>query len=104
MIKHCVFIKFTASTSERQRQSIYRAVHDLQHHLCGWQGFVAGANITPEAGMDKGYNGGFIIDFENESARDAYLMDEQHQHVGGEIVACAEGGIGGVLVFDIKAD
>ncbi len=103
MIKHCVFIQFSPSISENQRQLLYRAVHDLKHHLRGWLGFVAGANITPEAGMDKGYNGGFIIDFENESALDAYLVDEQHQHVGGEIVACAEGGVDGVLVFDLKA-
>ncbi len=102
MIKHCVFIKFCEDISEDQRQLIYKTVHDLKHHLHGWLGFVAGANVSPEAGMDKGYNGGFIIDFENESVRDAYLVDEQHQHVGSEIVSCAEGGIDGVLVFDIK--
>ncbi|MCP3686968.1 MAG: Dabb family protein [Gammaproteobacteria bacterium] len=103
MIKHCVFIKFSPNTSEHQRQLLYQAVRDLKHHLHGWLGFIAGANITPEAGMDKGYNGGFIIDFENESARDAYLVDEQHQHVGSEIVTCAEGGVDGVLVFDLEA-
>ncbi len=102
MIKHCVFIRFSKDTTEDQRRLLYQAVHNLKHHLRGWLGFVAGANVTPEAGMDKGYNGGFILDLENESARDAYLIDEQHQHVGGEIVACAEGGIDGLLVFDIR--
>ncbi len=102
MIKHCVFIKFAPDTSEDQRQLLYQAVHDLRHHLQGWLGFVAGANVSPEAGMDKGYNGGFIIDFESASARDAYLVDKQHQHVGSQIVACAKGGIDGVLVFDIN--
>ncbi len=101
MIKHCVFIRFSADISAQRRDALYQAIHALRHHLPGWLGFVAGANITVEAGMDKGYNGGFIIDLANEAARSAYLNDAKHQAVGAQLVAAAEGGIEGILVFDL---
>ena len=101
MIKHCVFIKFSDMTSLQQRNELYRAIHNLRQHMSGWLGFVAGANVTPEPGMDKGFNGGFIIDFDNISARDNYLADARHQLIGAQIVDAAVGGIDGVMVFDI---
>ena len=103
MIKHCVFIRFKADITQQRRTELYQAIHDLQHHLPGWLGFVAGANVTVEAGMDKGFNGGFIIDLDDAAARDVYLADEQHQQVGKQLVAAAEGGIDGILVFDLEA-
>ncbi|MGB1008455.1 MAG: Dabb family protein [Thiolinea sp.] len=102
MIKHCVFIRFKAEITENQRNTLYQSIHELRHHLPGWLNFVAGANVTIEAGMDKGFNGGFIIDLADTTARDTYLNDEQHQQVGSQLVAAAEGGIDGILVFDLE--
>jgi len=101
MIKHCVFIRFKQETTIGQREQLYQQIHNLRHHLDGWSGFVAGANVTVEAGMDKGFNGGFIIDLVDNIARDTYLADEQHQQVGKKLVAAAEGGIEGIIVFDL---
>ena len=66
MIKHIVLIRFPDEVSDAQREAIYQSVKNLKQYVTGWQGFVAGANVTPEVGMDKGYNGGFIIDFVDE--------------------------------------
>ena len=54
-----------------------------------------------EPGMDKGYNGGFIIDFEDAQARDDYLANEDHRRLGAELVAACEGGLAGIMVFDL---
>ena len=102
MLKHCVFIRFKEEVNTRQRDDLYQAIHNLQNHLSGWLGFVAGANVTVEAGMDKGFNGGFIIDLADAESRDTYLADEQHKQVGKKLVAAAEGGIDGILVFDME--
>lgn len=102
MIRHCVLMKFKSDMSEAERQRLYAQIQALQNHLIGWQGFMAGANISPEAGMDKGYNGGFIIDFLDEKSHLAYLADAQHQKVGAQLVAAAQGGIEGIMVFDFK--
>ncbi len=104
MIKHCVFIRFQDAIGDPERDSLYREIHRLQNHLPGWLGYAAGPNQTIEAGMDKGFNGGFIIDFADEPARDAYLQDEEHQRVGNKIVSAARGGIDGIMVFDLFCD
>lgn len=52
--------------------------------------------------MDKGYSAGFILDFLDADARDAYLADPEHQRIGDEIVASAVGGTDGVLVYDLE--
>ena len=53
-------------------------------------------------GLGKGYTDGFVIDFADAAARDAYLVHPAHEKAGGRIVAAAEGGIGGVLVYDFE--
>ena len=102
MIKHIVLIQFPDEVSDAQREAIYQSVENLKQYVTGWQGFVAGANVTPEVGMDKGYNGGFIIDFVDEAARDAYLIHPEHQKAGAGIVEAAVNGIGGIMVFDLS--
>ena len=101
MIKHIVLIQFSDEISSSQREAIYQSVANLEQFVTGWQGFVAGANVTPEVGMDKGYNGGFVIDFADEATRDAYLIHPEHQKAGAGIVAAAVNGIDGIMVFDL---
>ena len=103
MIKHIVLIQFPDTASDTQRKAIYQSVENLEQFITGWQGFIAGANVTPEVGMNKGYNGGFIIEFVDEAARDAYLIHPEHQKVGATIVDTAVNGIEGIMVFDLKA-
>ncbi|WP_298610960.1 Dabb family protein [uncultured Thiothrix sp.] len=101
MLKHCVFIRFRPEVSQKERIELYQGLQSLESQLSGWRGFLAGANITPEVGMDKGYNGGFMIDFVDEAARDAYLQNPEHQQLGQRLVAAAVDGIAGIMVFDL---
>lgn len=100
MIKHCVFIQFRASINNSKRSRLYEKFNALEPHIEGWCGFVAGLNTMIEPGMDKGYNGGFIIDFEDAAARDRYLENENHRRLGAELVAASAGGLDGIMVFD----
>lgn len=102
MIKHCVFVQFKPEITLAEREALYAAIQALQGHLTGWLGFTSGANVTQEAGMAKGFNGGFIIEFSDTEAHQHYLLDDQHQRVGSKLVNAAVGGIEGIMVFDFN--
>ncbi|MGH6858647.1 MAG: Dabb family protein [Phyllobacterium sp.] len=101
MIRHCVFIRFRNDVPPPDRQSLYRDLDALCAKLTGALMFKAGANISPEAGMDKGFSEGFILDFTDAAARDVYLVHPEHQAIAGRIVSAAEGAAGGIFVFDL---
>ena len=103
MIRHCVFIRFRADVPQTERDGIWADIRALKAVVPGYLAVHVGANVSPEAGMDKGYAEGFIIDFDGAAARDAYLVHPDHEKAGSRIVAAAEGGIAGILVFDIEA-
>lgn len=101
MIRHCVFVQYKAGTSDDLKREIYQGLAGLQDHHPGFLGIEYGANVSPE-GMDKGHSEGFIINFTDAAARDAYLVDEEHLVLGARLVAAAEGGVAGILVFDME--
>ena len=103
MIRHCVFIRFRADVPQTERDGIWADIRALKAVVPGYLAVHVGANVSPEAGMDKGYAEGFIIDFDGPAARDAYLVHPEHEKAGSRIVAAAEGGVAGILVFDIEA-
>ena len=47
---------------------------------------------------------GFTIDFADWAALAIYAADPDHQAFGGQLVAHAQGGIDGILVFDLRVD
>ena len=100
MITHCVFIRYAASTDTLARERIYLALHALKPRIPGLLDIVVAPNTSPE-GLDKGFSEGFVVTFADAAARDAYLVDEEHRKVGGMIVAAAEGGVDGILVYDL---
>lgn len=102
MIRHCVFIRFKSTISAAYKAELFNEIAALKSRLPGFSAVHAGANVSPETGMDKGYSDGFIVDFDGPAARDAYLADPEHQKTGAKIVAAAEGGIEGILVYDIE--
>ncbi|WEX77362.1 Dabb family protein [Sinorhizobium numidicum] len=102
MIRHCVFIRFRQEVSEAEKAAIFAEIAVLSERLSGFLGAHIGANVSPETGMDKGYSQGFIVDFADAAARDAYLDDPEHRRAGGKIVAAAQGGVQGVFVYDLE--
>jgi hypothetical protein len=101
MIRHCVFIRFRSGVSRQEQAELFAQITALRQHLPGMLGVHVGGNVSPE-GLDKGYASGFIVDFEDVAARDAYLADPAHAAAGAGLVAAAEGGIEGILVYDLE--
>lgn len=102
MIRHCVFIRFRPEISGDEKATIFAEISELKSRLPGFLAAHVGANVSPEVGMDKGFAEGFIVDFADVAARDAYLEDEEHRKTGAKIVAAAEGGVAGIFVYDLE--
>jgi hypothetical protein len=100
MIRHCVFVKFRSDVPPTERQGIYDQLAALRGHLTGIGAMSFGPNISPE-GLHQGFADGFTIDFADAAARDAYLADAEHKKAGSRLVLASEGGVKGLLVFDI---
>lgn len=101
MIRHCVFVKYQPSVTVAERQALVDALHALEPKIDGMGAVLASRNVSPE-GLGKGFDDGFVIEFDTAAARDAYLVHPDHQAVGARIVAAAEGGPAGILVFDFE--
>ncbi|PIO42279.1 Dabb family protein [Phyllobacterium zundukense] len=102
MIRHCVFLRFRDDVPATDRHSIYSDLEVLCAKLPGALTIHSGLNVSPETGMDKGFSEGFVLDFADAAARDAYLVHPEHQAIAGRIVASTAGGTDGVFVFDLE--
>lgn len=103
MIRHCVFVKFRSGVSKDERADIYASLNALVGQIDGLLSAEFGPNVSPE-GQNKGFDDGFIMDLADEAARDRYLADPAHQAAGARLVAALEGGVEGLMVFDLKVD
>ena len=101
MIRHCVWVKFRSDVGSDERASIYAALAALKDRVPGLERASFGPNVSPE-GLGQGFADGFTMDFADAGARDAYLVHPDHQAAGARLVAAAEGGLAGILVFDIE--
>ena len=104
MIRHCVFIRFKPTISQAQKAEKFDEIAALKDRLPGLLAVHVGTNVSPEAGMDKGFSDGFIVDFDDSFARDAYLADEEHRKTGAKIVAAALDGARGIRVYDLETE
>jgi hypothetical protein len=100
MILHCVFVRFKAATQQTDKQAIYEAVAALKNVTPGILDVKYGPNVSPE-GLNGGFLDGFAVTFESPEARDAYLVHPEHIAVGERIIAASDGGLSGLLVFDM---
>jgi hypothetical protein len=100
MILHCVFVRFKAALQHADKQAIYDAIAALKDVIPGILDLKYGPNVSPE-GLNGGFLDGFVVTFENPAARDAYLVHPEHLVVGERIVASADGGLSGLMVFDL---
>lgn len=103
MIRHCVFIRFRADVPQSEKDGIWADIRALKQVVPGYLTVNFGSNVSPDTGMDKGFSEGFIIDFDGPASRDAYLVHPDHQKAGARIVAAAEGGVAGIMGYDIEA-
>lgn len=99
-IDHCVFFKRSNDVTDAQVDEVMALLASITQRLEGASDFRASRNESPE-GFDAGYLDGFIVRFANANARDIYLVDEDHQRAGAQLVGLCEGGTDGLLVFDL---
>lgn len=101
MILHTVLIRFKSSVDKAQKKEIFEAIVSLKDRLSGIKDVAYGPNVSPE-GLGGGFQDALVVTFENVEARDAYLVHADHVAVGERIVASADGGLAGLLVFDLE--
>ncbi|KXF78996.1 stress responsive protein [Paramesorhizobium deserti] len=101
MIRHIVLIRFREELDNAGIERLLKSVHMLKDQIPGILAISSGADSSPE-GLDKGFAHGFIVDFKDAAARDAYLPHPAHVEVGQSLVAAAKDGINGIVVFDME--
>jgi len=101
MILHCVFLRLKAAMTGEDKQALFESVVALKQVIPGIIDIKHGPNVSPE-GLHGGFVEGFVVTFESPEARDAYLIHPEHVAVGEKIVESVDGGLGGLLVFDLN--
>ena len=100
MIRHCVLCRFRKDVGEAELDALGERLYALCDALPNVLDASFGPNASPE-GLDGGFAHGFVVDFVDEAARDAYLEDADHRAFGADLVASLEGGTAGLVVFDL---
>ena len=102
MIRHIVLVRFRPEITGAEKSAIYAELESLRELVPGFLGASYGPNVSPE-GLGRGFVDGFAMDFTDAAARDAYLVHPAHKAAGARLVAALEGGIEGLVVFDMEA-
>ncbi|MCX8996387.1 Dabb family protein [Rhizobiaceae bacterium BDR2-2] len=101
MILHCVFLRLKAATTAEEKEALYRDVASLKSVIPGVASIKAGPNVSPEH-LDGGFLDGFVVTFDTTDARDRYLAHPAHRAVSERIVQSLDGGLAGIIVYDIE--
>ncbi|PZM09136.1 Dabb family protein [Rhizobium tubonense] len=101
MIQHCVFMRLKAAITPVEKQSLFDGIVALKQVIPGILDVKHGPNVSPE-GLHGGFVDGFIVTFDTVEARDTYLIHPEHVAVGERIVSSSDGGLAGLLVFDLN--
>lgn len=84
MIRHVVLLKFTEQATEARRLGLAEAFAGLAGAVPQVRALEWGRNASPE-GLDKGFTHCFVVSFDDEAARDAYLPHPAHQAFVAEL-------------------
>ena len=101
MIRHIVLVKFQPGIKQDDIASLFDVLANLGTVIPGMRGFDGGVSVSPEK-LEQGFRHGFCIDFDDATARDAYLEHPEHQKLGGQLVGMLDGGLSGLVVFDLE--
>ena len=100
MIRHIVLVRFAAGTGEAEIADIFDELHAIEDRIPGLLSITSGRSESPER-MERGYKHGFVADFADWQALQAYQDHPDHKKVGARLVANAAGGKEGILVVDL---
>lgn len=80
VVRHVVSFQFKEEVSEERRAQAIRDFLDLQNRIPEIKQFEGGENISEE-GHDKGFTHCYVLTFEDEAGRNAYLPHPAHLEV-----------------------
>ncbi|MDB4111625.1 Dabb family protein [Yoonia sp.] len=103
MIRHIVFIRFKPEISDAGIAAIFDELYAIKDKLPGVLSITSGKSESPEQ-MERGYMHGFVVDFVDWDALQAYQDHPDHKLLGGKLVANAVAGIDDILVFDLPVN
>ncbi|MCZ2722010.1 Dabb family protein [Marinomonas sp. 15G1-11] len=89
MIRHILFIKFNEDVREKDIASIFMVFRGINTKIPGIETVDCGKNNSQE-GLNKGYTHCVVIDFVDESARDAYLPHPDHEELKQQFIPMLE--------------
>jgi hypothetical protein len=96
-VKHVVLLKFKEGTTEEQTGKFFDDLLDLSETVPGIDDYVSGTNCSPE-GAAQGLTHGFIMTFADAAARDAYIVNPEHERFKAMALTVVET----VLIFDFE--
>jgi quinol monooxygenase YgiN len=100
MIRHIVLIKFDPAMQNVEIAQIFEDLHAITGKVPGLIRITSGRSESPEK-IERGYMHGFVADFTDWAALQAYQDHPDHKRLGATLVANAVGGLDGILVFDL---
>lgn len=103
MIRHIVLVRFRPELRETEIAPLWEALRAVAAAVPGAGAVVAARSDSPEQ-IERGYQHGFTVDFDDWDALAAYQAHPDHQRLGARLTAMAEGGRGGLLVVDLPTD
>lgn len=103
-VKHVVVFKYKASATPAQITEVTEAFKALKAKIPGIVSFEYGTNNSPE-GFNKGFTHAYLLTFESEAARNAYLPHPEHKKFGdllGRLGVLEEPFVVDFLVNEVK--
>lgn len=80
-LNHVVLIKFKSSATPEQIKKVEEAFAALKEKVPGVTSLRYGTNVSPEK-KNKGYTHAFVLTFNSDKDRDAYLVHPEHKAFG----------------------
>ena len=101
MLKHCVFVNFQSQHTQAARDAILGGFAQIASDVPGMVDYCFGNNLDFE-NMSPDFQNGFIVTFTDRDAHLAYETHPKHIAMGAQLVSMCEGGVKGIIVFDLK--
>ncbi len=101
MLQHCVFCDVRMDAPEGALADVMGRLARLVEKVDGMIAFQHGPNRDYEAKSAR-YRVGFICTFRDRAAHLAYEQHPEHQAAGRDLVALCNGGVTGIMVFDLE--
>jgi hypothetical protein len=76
-LRHIVLFGLKSGCSDAERAELVRRFERVAREVPGVESFEWGADCSPE-GLNNGLTHAFVLTFDNEAARDAYLPHPVH--------------------------